>query len=142
MLIRFFAIAHNNSLCLGINHLNSNRLDSWNSGCNLTGKDSSPVINRSLPNKQSLSHFGNLSVKCGHNVGQGLDEGDLTSECGVNIRELESNVSRADDGNPFGDRLKFECSVGGVNGFFVDSDTRGYKWDGTWGEDDVLWLLC
>lgn len=131
----------NYSLGLSINHLNGDGLDSWNPWCDLTCKHSCPVVNRSVSDKQSLRHLGNLSVKGRHNIRQCFNEGDFRTKCSVNVRKFETNVSRADDGDPFRDGLKFECTVRSINRFFVNSDSRWYEWDRARGKDDVL-LNC
>mmetsp|Transcript_34774 Transcript_34774/g.62608 ORF Transcript_34774/g.62608 Transcript_34774/m.62608 type:complete len:341 (-) Transcript_34774:676-1698(-) len=116
-----------------INHLNRHRLHPRNPRRNLTRKHPQPIINGPLTNQQPLGLLGNLPVERGHEHGQRLDEGDLAPECRVDVGEFEANVSGADDGDPFGDRLEFEGAVGGVDGFFVDGYSWGYEGDGAWG---------
>mmetsp|Transcript_16715 Transcript_16715/g.35314 ORF Transcript_16715/g.35314 Transcript_16715/m.35314 type:complete len:542 (+) Transcript_16715:240-1865(+) len=125
-------------LGLGINHLNSNRLLPRNPRRNLAGKHSRPIIDGPLANQKPLGLLGNLPVERGHDVGKGLDEGDLASEGGVHVREFEADVPGADDGDPFGDGLELEGAVGGVDGFFVDGDAGWDEGDGSRGQDDVL----
>mmetsp|Transcript_8902 Transcript_8902/g.19933 ORF Transcript_8902/g.19933 Transcript_8902/m.19933 type:complete len:341 (+) Transcript_8902:196-1218(+) len=119
-------------LGIGINHLDSNWLHPRNTRRNLTGKHSSPIINRPIPNQQPLGLLRNLPVKRGHNIRQCLNEGNFTPKGGVYVREFKTNVSRSNDGDPFWDGLEFECSVGGVDCLFVHSDSWGYEWDGSW----------
>ena len=40
-----------------------------------------------------------------------LNEGDLGSQGSVDIREFQSNVATADDGNPVWDPVQLECMV-------------------------------
>ncbi len=130
-----------NSLGIRINHLNRHGLHPGNSRSNLTGKHPRPIINGPVPDQKSLGHLGNLPVEGGHDVGKSFDEGDFASEGSVDVREFESDVSRSDDGDPFGYRVEFECPIGGVDGFFVDGDSGWYEGDGAGGEDDIL-RLC
>mmetsp|Transcript_3908 Transcript_3908/g.8604 ORF Transcript_3908/g.8604 Transcript_3908/m.8604 type:complete len:341 (-) Transcript_3908:777-1799(-) len=120
-------------LGLSINHLDSHRLLPRNPRRNLARKNASPVIDGPLPNQEPLGLLGNLPVEGGHDVGQGLDEGDLAAQGGVDVGEFESDVAGSDDGDPFGYRLEFEGAVGGVHGLLVDGDSGGYERDGSRG---------
>ena len=62
----------------------------------------------------------------------------LGAKGGVDVRELEADVARADDGNPVRDRLELERVVRGEDSLSINSDARGHKRDGARCQDDVL----
>mmetsp|Transcript_34279 Transcript_34279/g.79203 ORF Transcript_34279/g.79203 Transcript_34279/m.79203 type:complete len:415 (+) Transcript_34279:131-1375(+) len=106
-------------LGVGIDHLDCDWSLSWNSGCDLTSKDSRSKIDRTGTNKHPLRLFGDLPVKRGHDHWQGLDERHLRSQSGVHVAKLQTDVPRPDDGHVLWHELQVESSVRSVHRLLV-----------------------
>ena len=125
-------------LGLGVDHLDGNGLLPGDAGGDLGGEDAGAVVDGTVADKDALGLLGNFTIEGGHEVGEGLDEGDLGSEGGVDVGEFQADVSRANDGDPLGDELQLESAVGGVDGLFVDGDAGGNEGHRSRGQNDVL----
>ena len=125
-------------LGLGINHLDGDGLFTGNTGSDFRSEDTGTVVNGTLPNQQAFGLFGNLSIKEWHNVVHAFNEGNFTAQSGVDVGELETNVSTSDNGDPFWYVGEFESTIRSANSLFIDSDTRRDKGNTSGGQDDIL----
>lgn len=125
-------------LGLGIDHLDGNRLLSGDAGGDLSSEDAGAEVDGTVADEETLGLLGNFTIEGRHEVGEGLDEGYLRSEGGVNVGEFQADVSRSDDGDPLGDELQLKSAVGGVDGLLVHGDARRDEGDGPRSQNDVL----
>mmetsp|Transcript_26417 Transcript_26417/g.40899 ORF Transcript_26417/g.40899 Transcript_26417/m.40899 type:complete len:373 (+) Transcript_26417:549-1667(+) len=126
-------------LGVGINHLDGNRLLPRNTRNDLTRKHIGAIINRTRPNQQPLSQLGNLTIESRHEVGHGLDKGNLRPQGSVHITELQPNVPRPDDSHPLGYELEVERTIGRVHSLLIHLYTWRYEWDGSRCQNDVFY---
>ena len=84
------------------------------------------------------SHLRDVWVKGGHHLVHRLNHRHFATKRGVNISEFKTDVTTADDGDPTGQPLQVDRFIAGEHRASIGFDTRGHKWIGTCGEDDVL----
>mmetsp|Transcript_8821 Transcript_8821/g.16859 ORF Transcript_8821/g.16859 Transcript_8821/m.16859 type:complete len:415 (-) Transcript_8821:168-1412(-) len=125
-------------LGLGVDHLNSDGLFSWNTWNDLRGKDRGTVVNRTITDQKTLGLLGNLTIKRRHDVIKCLDEGNFRSQGCVDVGEFQTNIPRTDDGDPFRYVGELERTIGSTNSLLVNGDTRRDKGNATRGQDNIL----
>ncbi len=79
----------------------------------LGGEDVGVEIDGSGVDEQSLCQLSNFSVKSGHDIWQSFNEGHLTAQGSVHVRELQPDITAANNGNPLGDPLHLQGMIGG-----------------------------
>mmetsp|Transcript_35090 Transcript_35090/g.78101 ORF Transcript_35090/g.78101 Transcript_35090/m.78101 type:complete len:374 (-) Transcript_35090:714-1835(-) len=116
-------------LGLEVSQLNGDGLHTWHARSDLGGNDTGVVVNGPALDQQPLGSARNLLVKAGHQVVQGLNEGDLSAQGGVHVRELEADVAGANDGNPVGQPVQLEGVVRSEDSLAINGDAWGHERD-------------
>ncbi len=108
---------------LAIGQLNYHRV----AGSDLLGDHPSSRFNIAGGDQHPLGDLGNVRIEGGHQLIQRFDDGDLTAQGRVDIRELQADVAAADNGDPVGQPVELQGLVAGEDGFAVSFNAGGHK---------------